>query len=162
MKILTGLPVASVLILTACLALCVEGRTWALKGQGLDVVHRDDAGSPYYDPSAEKEEVLVSAIARSRARYESLNRKAIQFPLAEICNGNSRGGGKGPLGGPVSAPPSSGAQEYLVSVKLGTPGKEVCSISTLEARSRGLSALPAWCVTNKFCQSTTPKNQAPM
>jgi hypothetical protein len=125
MKIFTGLPVASVLILTACLALCVEGTTWASKGQGLNVVHRDDAGSPYYNPSAEKKDLLVSAIARSKARYESLNRKATQSPAAKICSANIHVRGKGPVGGPVSSPPSSGAGEYFVSVKLGTPGKEV-------------------------------------
>ena len=125
MKIFTRLPVASVLILTACLALCVEGRTWAGKGQGMDVIHRDDPGSPYYDPSAEKKDLLVSAIVRSKARYDSLNRKATQSPLAKICSANTLDGGKGPVGGPVSSPPSSGAGEYFVSVKLGTPGKEV-------------------------------------
>lgn len=127
MKIFRSLPVVSVLILTACLALCVEGRTWALQGQGLDVIHRDDAGSPYYDPSAEKKDVLVSAIARSKARFESLNKKSIQSPIAEICSANRHDvpGGKGSVGGPVSAPPSTGAEEYFVSVKIGTPGQEV-------------------------------------
>ena len=123
MKIFTGLPVASVLILTACLALCVEGRTWALKGLGLDVIHRDAAGSPYYDPSAEKKDVLVSTIARSKARYESLNKKAIQSPSADIYSSHRPDGGKGPAGGPVSPDPNG--LIYLVSVKLGTPGKEV-------------------------------------
>jgi hypothetical protein len=132
MKIFTGLPVASVLILTACLALCVEGRTWALKGQGLDVIHRDDAGSPYYNPSAEKKDLLVSAIARSKARYESLNRKATHV------------GGKGPVGGPVSAP--VGAGEYFVSVKLGTPGHKV-----LLAIDTGSEISWAQCTPCLFC-----------
>ena len=125
-------------ILILCLMFCVQATAltrkswWSSQGQGFELMSREDPRSPFFHPTDSRSDVLLSAISRSWNRLVALNykvakttsRKNSKFQQPRPVSFYNKAFQE-PDGGGVSAPPSTGAQEYFVSLKVGTPPKEV-------------------------------------
>ncbi|XP_072956621.1 aspartic proteinase CDR1-like [Typha angustifolia] len=88
------------------------------KGEGFSVelVHRDSVNSPLYDPSQSPSDRIKAAALRSQARVELLRRK-----LSPSSSSSSNGSFQFDL--------FSASFEYLMSIYVGTPPREIVAIA---------------------------------